>query len=207
MTIAPETPALADLAPLLACARQGDAEAFCQVAAAHETRLYQQAVGLCGNPHTAEDLAPETMVEAWRSVGRFNGACRFSTWLYAILLHRFQKLVRRNRVRPNFLASLPGFTAEDQAALLENVPDPQPTAADRLLQRELATRLHEALVELPENHQAVILLRFYEGASLLETAAALGLPLGTVKSRFHHALARLRQMSTVMNLFNPGGDT
>jgi RNA polymerase sigma-70 factor, ECF subfamily len=207
VTTITEPQSTAETARLLARARQGDTESFCRLAAPLETRLYQQAVALCGQLQTAEDLVAETMIEAWRCLERFDGTCRLSTWLYAILLHRYQKLVRRNRARPVSLSSLAGPAGPDPEVNLARLPDPQPSALETLIQAEVAAGLRAALTALPEAQQTVILLRFYQSASLSETAAALGVPLGTVKSRLHHALLRLREMDAVMNLCQPGGDT
>jgi RNA polymerase sigma-70 factor, ECF subfamily len=80
---------------LLTRARAGEASAFCQLAAEHERRLLQQAFGLTRDLSAAEDLVSETLVEAWRSLSRYNDACRFSNWLFSILLHRHQKALRR----------------------------------------------------------------------------------------------------------------
>src|SRR5512140_1567995 len=88
-----------DLAELLQQARSGDAEAFCRLAEQHDQRLLRQACGLTRDQDAAEDLVSETLVEAWRSLHRYNGNCRFSTWLFAILLHRYQKALRRARSR------------------------------------------------------------------------------------------------------------
>jgi RNA polymerase sigma-70 factor (ECF subfamily) len=197
----------AESAELLARARAGEADAFCELARNREARLFQQAVALCHNPATAEDLAAETLIEAWKSLHRFNQTCRFSTWLYAILLHRYQKLLRRARSRPVPLASLHPAEGSERESLLERSPDTQPLPAEALLQKELNTQLAHAIELLPSKHQAVVRLRFYEGASLPEIAGALGLPLGTVKSRLHHALENLRQMKSLVNLFNEPGDT
>lgn len=198
---------MADSAELLARAREGDREVYCELAANYEQRLFQQAVGLCRDPATAEDLVAETLIEAWKSLSRFNGTCRFSTWLYAILLHRFQKLSRRARSRPVPLASLRAGEAGERESLLERLPDAQLLPADALLQKELAAQLGEAVELLPRKHQQVVRLRFNEGASLPEIAGALGLSVGTVKSRLHHALEKLRQMKTIMNLSKESGDT
>jgi RNA polymerase sigma-70 factor, ECF subfamily len=198
---------MADSAELLARAREGDREVYCELAANCEPRLFQQAVGLCRDPATAEDLVAETLIEAWKSLSRFNGTCRFSTWLYAILLHRFQKFARRARSRPVPLASLQPSEGGERESLLERLPDPQLLPAEALMQKELAAQLRSAVDRLSRRHQLVVRLRFYEGASLPEIAGALGLSTGTVKSRLHHALEKLRQMKTIVNLSNGPEDT
>lgn len=185
---------------LLARARKGDADAFCAVAQAHEQRLFQQAAALCHDPTTAEDLAAETLIEAWKSIARFDGTCRFSTWLYAILLHRYQKLARKLRSRPVPLSALAAGEAGDREQWLERLPDAQPLSPDALAQAEADARLREAVEALPEKHRQMVLLRFFEDASLPEIAAALGLSVGTVKSRLHHALEKLRRMKSLENL-------
>ena len=202
-----ESLADAEATACLAQARLGNAEAFCRLAAMHEERLYRQAVAMCGDLHHAEDLVAETMIEAWRSLVRHDGTCRFSTWLYAILLHRHQKWLRRLRSRPILSRLLPRSQAEQGEASLLLVADLAPTAVEQLIDRETARRLRSAIARLPETQQSVVRLRFYEGASLAGIAAALGLPLGTVKSRLHHALARLRELDEVMNLFDDRRDT
>ena len=207
MTVTEEQPAVTESAELLFRAREGDGGAYCALARACESRLYQQAVALCHDLTAAEDLTEETLVEAWRSLKRFDGTCRFSTWLYAILVHRFQKSARRARSRPVPLASLPVREAENQEILLERLSDTEPWPAEALLQKELTARLKEAVHELPPKHQQVVLLRFFEEASLPEIAVALGLSIGTVKSRLHHALEKLRKMKSIVNLSDSTGDT
>ncbi len=85
---------------LLRRARDGDAEAFGEICRMHETRLLRQAMTLCGNTAQAEDLAQDTLVEAWRGLRRFNGRCQFYTWLCAILLNRHRSFVRKKRATP-----------------------------------------------------------------------------------------------------------
>jgi RNA polymerase sigma-70 factor, ECF subfamily len=149
----------ADAGELLARAQTGDAHAFCELAARHEQRLLQQAFGLCRDPTTAEDLASETLVEAWRSLGRYHRTCRFSTWLFSILLHRHQKHLRRARSRPIPLAQMPGIEAEERQRLQDDLPAGEASPADAAEQQEFARRLQEAIGLLPEKHRRVILLR------------------------------------------------
>ena len=189
---------------LLRRARAGDAPAFCRLTAPLQSRLLRQAAAMTGDVSVAEDLVSETLVEAWKSLAHYDESCRFSTWLYAILLHRRQKWARRARSRPLALAWLPAFERDDLAARHENLPSLEPSPSENAVQNELSVRLRQWVDRLPERHRRVILLRFFEDASLPDMAQVLGCPVGTVKSRLHHALEKLRKMK--MNLPEMKGD-
>lgn len=192
---------------LLARAREGDAEAFCLVAEGCEGRLFRQAVALCRDESAAEDLVVETLGEAWKSLARYDGVCRFSTWLYGILVHRYLKQVRRAGNQPVPFSRLGVEEAISGREVLENLPASQPGPLEEAERGELAVRLGQAMAALPDIHRQVILLRFYEGASLAEMAALLDCSVGTVKSRLHHALEKLRRMKMPVNLLELGRDT
>ncbi len=85
---------------LLERARAGETEAFGELCRLYETRLLRQAVALCDNAALAEDLAQDTLVEAWKCLRRYNGRCQFFTWLCAILLNRYRNTVREKRPLP-----------------------------------------------------------------------------------------------------------
>ncbi len=185
-------------------ARAGDADAFCHLIEPLQTRLLRQASALSGDLSAAEDLVAETLVEAWKSLARYDESCRFSTWLYAILLHRHQKWRRRARSRPVALAWLPFFERDPLLAKQENVPSPEPSPAEDAARNENSALLRECVARLSEKHRQIILLRFFEDASLPDMARVLGCPVGTVKSRLHHALEKLRRIK--MNFPETGGD-
>ncbi len=204
MVIKDDPPERSDSRELLARACEGEAEAFCRLTEPLQARLLRQAVALAGDVGGAEDLVSETLVEAWRSLPRYNQSCRLSTWLYAILLHRHWKAIRRARRRPISLAWLPIFERQNLQDRQENLPSSDLSPAEAMAQIETAARLRECLELLPEKHHQVILLRFFEDASLPDMAAVLGCSIGTVKSRLYHALEKLRKMK--MNLFELKGD-
>ncbi|HXP59293.1 MAG TPA: sigma-70 family RNA polymerase sigma factor [Dongiaceae bacterium] len=191
---------------LLARAKAGDAQAFCELAAQQEVRLLEEARGLCRDQSTAEDLAAEALAEAWRSLARYDQTCRLSTWLFSILLHRYQKHLRRARSRPIPLAQLPATEVEAHQQEGESVPSAAPSPAEAAEQRESDDRIRGAIESLPEKHRQVVLLRFFEDASLREIAALLGCSVGTVKSRLHYALEKLREMEGRLNLSELRGD-
>ncbi len=171
-------------------AQAGETDAFERLAERHAARLWRCALALGKDGHWAEDLAQETLVEAWRSLARFDGRCRFSTWLYGVLRHRFLK-GRRQQNAARLSAT------ED----LGRVPCTAYTPDRAAETSEDAQRVRRAVAELPEEHRLVVELRFFAGATLDEIAAALGCPVGTVKSRLHYGLEKLRQMNLAVNLF------
>jgi RNA polymerase sigma-70 factor, ECF subfamily len=179
-----------DQRELIERARVGEADAFEQLAKRHAARLWRCALALGKDGHWAEDLAQETLLAAWRSLARFDGRCQFSTWLYGILRHRFLK----GRRRPGFA----WFSAQDS---LSQTPGTALTPDRCAEASEDAGRVRRAVANLTEEHRLVVELRFFAGATLDEIAAVIDCPLGTVKSRLHNALEKLRQMNLAVNLF------
>ncbi len=189
---------------LLARARAGDADAFCRLLEPLTLRLFRQAVALTRDVGAAEDLVSEVRLRAWRSLSRYNEVCRLSTWLYAILLHCQQEAARRARSRPVSLARLPVAEAERFQSQHENQPSPAASPAVSAVQNEAAAQVLRCVELLPEKHRDVIQLRFFADASLPEIAALLDCSVGTVKSRLHHALEKLRKMK--VNLPDSAGN-
>jgi len=182
----------------LAQARAGGAPPFCLLIRPLEARLLRQAMGLTNDLSAAEDLVSEVRIRAWKNLSRYNETCRLSTWLYAILLHCHQEAARRARSRPISLARIPAAEAADLHQRRDNDPASDPSPAETALRNEAARELNRCVQMLPEKHREVIQLRFFEDASLPDMAAVLGCSVGTVKSRLHHALEKLRKMK--MNL-------
>jgi RNA polymerase sigma-70 factor (ECF subfamily) len=182
---------------LLTRAQSGDADAFCQLCGPHEARLFRQAISLCGENSLAEDLAQDTLVEAWKYLRRYNGRCHFFTWLCAILLNRYRNVRRQKRPVP-FSALSPGEhqSARDAVDLLTDSTSQPDQAAQQTERDEL---LHQSIQRLPHKHREVIHLRFFVDDSLEGIAAALNCSVGTVKSRLFHALEKLRTIHAKQN--------
>ena len=182
-----------DVSDLLALARDGDVAAFSRVMEAEQPRLMAQALAFCGDAHRAQDLVQETMIAAWKSLHRFDGSCRLFTWLYVILLRQHRRSLGW------FARRLPLATLEQQAMAARH--EPTATAADAGGGADAAEAevLRVMMAALPARHREVIRLRFYAGAGEAEIAAALGISPGTVKSRLHHALEKLRRMKEKVN--------
>jgi RNA polymerase sigma-70 factor (ECF subfamily) len=184
-------------ADLIALARDGDLEAFSRLMEEMQPQLMGQALAFCGDNQRAQDLVQETMIAAWKSLARFDGSCRFFTWLYVILLRQHRRALGW------FSRRLPLATLEQQAAASRF--EPATTGSDvPSAEAAEAELLRAMLTALPARHREVVRLRFYAGASEAEIAAALGISPGTVKSRLHNALTKLRRMKEKMNQLRGG---
>ncbi len=177
---------------LLCAARHGDADAFGELCRVYETRLLRQAMTLCRNTTVAEELAQDTLVEAWKSLRSYNEQCQFFTWLCAILFHRYRNTLRKRE--PLAASALLGADREQFNSVSEQLPD-ESVLPDRAVEsREQAALVLHCISMLPPKHQQVIYLRFYVDDSLAGIAAALDCSVGTVKSRLFSALEKLRAM-------------
>ena len=188
-----------DSGGLLDQAMAGDPEAFGGICRAYETRLLRQALTLCGNTALAEDLAQDTLVQAWKCLRRYNGRCQFFTWLCAIMLNRYRNTIRQKRPVP--LSSLARPDEDTVLSSLERLRDEQPLPDNTVQAREEAALVLACIQELPPKHQQVIYLRFYVDHSLEGIAEALGCSVGTVKSQLFRALDKLRAMKGIKAQF------
>jgi RNA polymerase sigma-70 factor (ECF subfamily) len=162
--------------------RAGDPAAFEDLVRRYQHRVFAVALRMLGSRADAEDLAQDVFVRVHRSVGGFRGDAKLSTWLYAITARLcLTRLGAAERKAPR---------ASDE--VLERLADegPDPTAAAERRQLELA--LHEAIARLPEDRRLLVVLRDLEGLAYEEIAEALGMEVGTVKSRLHRARLELK---------------
>jgi RNA polymerase sigma-70 factor (ECF subfamily) len=134
-----------------------------------------------GDDRDVEDLRQETWLRVVRAADRFDGERRFSTWLFQIALN-----LCRDRARRAIETPLAPGAAERALGDGDGRAGPGP---DALLDAR------SLLAQLPEAQRSTMILRYYHGLSEEETAAVLGCPRGTVKSRLHQAVARLLELT------------
>ncbi len=177
-------------AELIAIAKTGDLNAFSKLMETLQPRLLAQAIAFCGDPELAKDLVQDAMISAWKSLKRYDGSCQLYTWLYVILQRQHLRSVGWFRRR------LPLATGAQ--VLLTSKYEAAAPRRDGMKSDE-AVQLRAMVSSLPQKHREVVSLRFYAEATEEETAAALGISAGTVKSRLHHALKKLRRMKEKLN--------
>ncbi|HZF94441.1 MAG TPA: RNA polymerase sigma factor [Allosphingosinicella sp.] len=162
---------------LAAAARTGDARAFALLVKRWHPRLTAHAWRLLGDSDAARDAAQDAWAEIVRSLPRLDDLSAFGAWAYRIVSRRCAKAiggaVRRRRLAESVAAEPPPAAAED--------------ASD-------AGRLRAAIAALPPEQRAAVALFHFEEMSVAETAVALNVPAGTVKTRLMHARRKLRAL-------------
>jgi RNA polymerase sigma factor (sigma-70 family) len=165
---------------LVALAQSGDGDAYASLVRAHQDIAFRTAMLITQNAAEAEEAAQDAFVKAWRALGRFRAGEPLRPWLLTIVANE-----ARNRRR-----STGRRTA---LALRGAAPDGEDDSAEaRVLASESRSALLGALGRLRPDDRLVLGCRFLLELSEAETAAALGVPHGTVKSRTSRALQRLR---------------
>lgn len=172
-------------AALRAVAERQDREAFAQLFAHFAPRIKRYLMQGGSPEPQAEELAQEALVAVWRKAALYDPAhAAASTWIFTIARNlRVDALRRRQGAEP----LEEGFDFD----LLEA---DQPEAAEHLHATRQNDRLRGALAQLPPEQQQVLRLSYYEDEPHARIAAALGIPLGTVKSRMRLAVAQLRRL-------------
>lgn len=170
--------ALADAADM-ARVQDGDDSAFSAIVRRHQTSLVNFFRRL-GAYSEAEDLAQETFLRVFRYRGRYRPTARFATFLYTVARHvwcdRLRKLQR----------------AEAERAALEQREEDRRIERREVVEERLAA-IREAVEELPEHLRMTVVLIVYQEFDYETTARILDIPLGTVKSRMHEAMQRLKR--------------
>ena len=173
-----------DESDLIGRAKRGDTHAYEDLMYAHQGIAFRTAYVIAGNAADAEEAAQDGFVKAWRALGRFREGAPFRPWLLRIVANEARNR-RRSAGRRTHLAL--------RAAAEQPSGDAAPSPEAALLSAEQRETLLAAVNELSEDQRTVISLRYFVGLSEHETAEALGLPIGTVKSRTARALERLRE--------------
>lgn len=141
----------------------------------YSRRLYGLCLTLCAGEQWAEDLYQETWLRAYTRLQQYDQARAFEPWLTGICVNVYRDELRRRKR----LALFDGFfTSEEKDAALNSIPDLQP---------EDHSGLHAAIDHLPEKLRTTVILHYFNDLDQQQTAAAMGVPLGTVKSRLHQA--------------------
>ncbi|MBI4882410.1 MAG: sigma-70 family RNA polymerase sigma factor [Planctomycetes bacterium] len=183
---------------LVAKARSGDREAFGELVALHQDLVFRVVRRTSQvDAGTAEDLAQETFLRAFRALDSFRGECSFLHWLLRIASNLTINRAATAAVRAERRAvSLDAPRAAEGEAGMDPADDTERGPAARMERLELIDALDKALQRLPEEFRAAVVLRDVEGLEYDAIAEVLSIPIGTVRSRLHRGREALREIVT-----------
>lgn len=167
---------------------RGDDDAFESLYSRHRDWAYRMACRLTGSPDLADDVLQDAFCYL---LGKFPGfilSCQLRTFLYPVIRNLSLIMLKKNRRYEG------GTRAE---YFLGQLPDPSAASPD-------AGDVFDLTAALSLDHREIVLLRFIDGMSLPEISEMAGIPLGTAKSRLHHALAALRETPAVAEILATG---
>lgn len=178
-----------------------DDSAMSEIVSRYERMIYHIAYRSASSPEDAADITQETFLKAWRSLHTFRGDCALSTWLCRIAISCACDFARAKKRR---------FALPLQPRGEENEPVTEPPVTDvsclpeeaALRQMEIAA-VREAIDNLPDDQRIIVTMRDLGDMSYNDIADALGIELGTVKSRLNRARAAVKDFLIKRNFFPP----
>ena len=190
-------------AQLVASALAGSQEAFRELVVRFERPVYSLIVRMVQDPGTAEDLAQEAFVKAYRSLKTYDASRKLSSWLFKIAHNTAIDHLRRHT--PDTVSLEAPQDDEGRGGLAavlsdDSIEDPA-AAAER---RDMARSLELAISRLRPEYREAVVLFYLEGASYQEICEVTGLPLGTVKTNLHRAR---KELAAEMSALGWGSET
>ena len=181
-----------DEAALLRSLRSGDTDAFEILVRTFTGRLLSVATRLLKSEEDARDAVQDALLSAWRSLDRFEGGAKLSTWLHRIVVNASLMKLRTRRRKPeesleNYLPSFHEDGHHAEPAVLW-----QDSAVEAMARAEVRLFVRQSIARLPDSYRIVLMLRDIEGYDTEETARLLGTTPNAVKVRLHRARQSLR---------------
>jgi RNA polymerase sigma-70 factor, ECF subfamily len=159
--------------------------AFEAVLPSYRDRVFRLSLSILRDPTAAEDAAQDVFMRLWKALPGYNGSAALSTWIYAITRNTCISLLRKRR--PQVSLDEPLFADDDDGGGLQLAAPEQDDSA--------VASVEKLLDHLPERYRQAVVLFYMEDKSYDQTAAALELPLGTVKALLHRARKRLIELT------------
>ena len=166
---------------LVRSCQSGSREAFSELVRRHQHLVYNVAYRYMRDTSSAEDMAQEAFIKAYRLLKGFRGDCSFATWMYRVTsttcLTEINKKKKRNEI---------ALEARDSDLIADKAPLPEET--------DMRERIRKCVTRLPNHYATAITLYYLKGVSYDEIAQALEIPLGTLTTWMFRARRQLRKI-------------
>src|SRR3954469_6934071 len=174
--------------------QEGDSEAFDELVTRYRTRVFGMIYNMVHNEQDAWDLAQDSFIKAWKSIGRFRGQSSFYTEIYRIVMNGTIDWVRKKQVKGSGAEFDDAIQLKEIDPASKTVPKPDALPFERIQQGEIRSQIDKAIAQLSPEHRAVILMKEIEDMQYHEIAEALGCSIGTVMSRLFYARKKLQTL-------------
>ena len=158
----------------------------------YDKLIYNLARRWMNNNEDAQDVSQEVALKIYKNLDRCQGEEYLQAWISRITHNACMDALRKKKGKPT--ESLDEMMDFDDGEAAKQVPDEAPTPEERLMQKEVAAQIEQALQKLPLKYRTLILLRDWQGHSYEEVAEITSIPLGTVKSRIFRGRTKLKEI-------------
>ena len=191
-----------DDAALLAAIQDGELGAFTALVGRHQRSLINFFYHLCWDRQAAEDLAQEVFLRVYSHLNTYEPQAKFTTFLFRIARNLWIDKMRSAAVhgKPLSLQAERGAGGEGGGSLQDRVASRAPSPVEILAREEQQDALRRAIDQLPDEQKAVVILSEIQGMKYQDIGEILGVPVGTVKSRMHTAMDKLKDLLSVAEL-------
>lgn len=180
--------------------QRGNRDAFEKLVLRHQVGLFNFFVRLMNDREAAEDQTQEVFFRLYMHAANYVESAKFTTYLYRIAkncwIDHLRRVIRRGRPQSLDKETSDGLNLYEHLAADTSMPD------ERLKQEGQREAINEAVANLPEEQRIVFVLSEIQGMKYAEISETIGIPIGTVKSRMHVAMQRLRETLSRMGLVN-----
>jgi len=175
---------------LLIAHRRGDRASFSKLLQRYQRELFHFLVRFTGDRAAAEDIFQETFLQVHQSAAQFDTQRRFRPWLFTIAANKARDLHRaqvRRQTNPFQASIVPGN--EDSGIFIDLMTSAQAAPSEPMEKQEFQQLVQKTVMEMPVNLREILLLAYFHQFPYKQIGDILEIPLGTVKSRLHAAVA------------------
>jgi RNA polymerase sigma-70 factor (ECF subfamily) len=191
--------------------RNGERPAFSQLVGRYQRELYHFLVRFLGNRAAAEDVFQETFLQVHQSAQQFDPQRRFRPWLFTIAANKARDLIRSQARRPtNPLQANINAGDDESGEFIDLMQSAAEMPSEPMEKRELQQLVHNTVSTMPEHLREILLLSYFHQFPYKQIGEILEIPLGTVKSRLHAAVAHFADRWRTQNMkkgMNPSKST
>ena len=177
---------------LIQALKNSDESAFRELVEKYELNVYNTCIGMLGNEDNAKDISQDVFIEVFRSIHKFRGDSKISTWLYRLAVNKSLNHIRDNK-KHRVVRSIQRFFTKEENESLDLQDFSSQNAEQEIEQNEHSKALHNALNKLPENQKTAFVLKNYDDLSYKQISEIMELSHSSIESLIHRAKTNLQK--------------